>query len=193
MEGLALGPNNLQGRRDSPKAKRLPQELYQPFELHWRAQARNIVWLRHFDAASCLSLNEEAGLLYSGSWDKTMKVWRISDFKCCESAGTHEDAVNLVVVGFDRLVFIGSADGTVKVWRWEVNGKYGATKHMLLKILLRYESAVATLAASLALRRYFVPPSLKSWLCHYFHHELGFQNKWGKTSNTVMTSNFVAI
>ena len=34
----------------------------------------NIVWLRHVDPLSCLSLDEEAILLFSGFWDKTMKV-----------------------------------------------------------------------------------------------------------------------
>ena len=47
-----------------------------------------------------------------------------------------DDVVNSVVVGFDELVFIKSADGTVKVWRREVNGKNGAMKHVPVKVLL---------------------------------------------------------
>ena len=35
------------------------------------------------------------------SWDKTMKVSRISDSKCLESVSAHDDAVNSVVIGFD--------------------------------------------------------------------------------------------
>ncbi|TKY67505.1 E3 ubiquitin-protein ligase TRAF7 [Spatholobus suberectus] len=34
---------------------------------------RNAVKVKHFDAVSSLSLDEEGGLLYSGSWDKTLK------------------------------------------------------------------------------------------------------------------------
>ena len=38
IEGLAHGPNSLSGRRDSPEAKRLPQELFQLLELYCNAQ-----------------------------------------------------------------------------------------------------------------------------------------------------------
>ncbi|KAJ7967380.1 Myosin heavy chain kinase [Quillaja saponaria] len=109
---------------------------------------KNVIRIKHFDAVSSLSLNEEEGLLYSGSWDKTLKVWRITDSKCLESISAHDDAVNSVVAGFDCLVFTGSADGTVKVWRREtaVNGKN--TKHVLDRVLLKHEFAVNALAVN---------------------------------------------
>ncbi|KAL8223817.1 hypothetical protein R6Q57_019292 [Mikania cordata] len=107
---------------------------------------RNIPWIKHFDVVSCLSLDEEHGLLYSGSWDKTLKVWRLSDSKCMESVTAHDDAVNSVVVGFDGLVFTGSADGTVKVWRRELVGK--DTKHMMVYLLLNQETAVTSVAVN---------------------------------------------
>lgn len=107
---------------------------------------RNGIWIKHFDAISCLSLNEDQGLLYSGSWDKTLKVWRISDSKCLESVNAHDDAVNSVVTGFDGLVFTGSADGTVKVWRRELRGK--GTKHCLLQTLLKQDCAVTAVAVN---------------------------------------------
>ncbi|KAG1368541.1 protein JINGUBANG-like [Cocos nucifera] len=110
---------------------------------------RNVVWLRHFDAVSCLALDEDAGLLYSGSWDKTLKIWRISDSKCLESIDAHDDAINAVAAaGFDGLVFTGSADGTVKVWRREWVNKGGATRHVAVQTLLRQESAVTSLAVA---------------------------------------------
>ncbi|KAG2263685.1 hypothetical protein Bca52824_070764 [Brassica carinata] len=59
---------------------------------------------RHVDAISCLTLSEDNKLLYSGSWDQTFKVWRISDLRCLESVKAHDDAVNAVVSGFDGLV-----------------------------------------------------------------------------------------
>ena len=110
---------------------------------------RNVPWIKHYDVVSCLSLDEENGLLYSGSWDKTLKVWRLSDSKCLESVKAHDDAVNAVVAGgFDGLVFTGSADGSVKVWRRELVGK--ETKHMMLYSLLNQENAVTALAVSSA-------------------------------------------
>lgn len=57
------------------------------------------------------------GVIYSGSWDKTIKVWRISDLKCMDSITAHIDAVNALVVDLSRgFLYSGSADGTVKVW-----------------------------------------------------------------------------
>lgn len=105
---------------------------------------RNALWIRHLDAISSLSLSEDRNYLYSASWDKTVKVWRISNFKCLESIPAHEDAVNAVVAGFDGLVFTGSADGTIKVWRREVQGK--GTKHFFSQSLLKQECAVTALA-----------------------------------------------
>ncbi|XP_022931631.1 protein JINGUBANG-like [Cucurbita moschata] len=106
----------------------------------------NVLRIRHFDAISSMSLNEELGLLYSGSWDKTMKVWRISNSKCLESISAHDDAVNAVASGLESLVFTGSADGTVKVWRREMQGK--GTKHFLVHVLLKQENAVTALAVN---------------------------------------------
>ncbi|XP_057963606.1 protein JINGUBANG-like [Malania oleifera] len=107
---------------------------------------RNVLKIKHFDAVSCLSLDEEGGLLYSGSWDKTLKAWRLSDSKCVESINAHDDAVNSVVAGFGGLVFTGSADGTVKVWRREQQGKQ--IKHFLEQILLNQENAVTAVAVN---------------------------------------------
>ncbi|KAL6637464.1 hypothetical protein ACP70R_025036 [Stipagrostis hirtigluma subsp. patula] len=113
-----------------------------------RKGRRRAVWLRHADAVSCLSLDEDAGLLYSGSWDRTFKVWRVSDSRCLESVPAHDDAVNTVAAaGFDGLVLTGSADGTVKVWRREAADEKGdRTSHVLEGVLRKGESAVTALA-----------------------------------------------
>ncbi|CAD6206586.1 unnamed protein product [Miscanthus lutarioriparius] len=108
---------------------------------------RSALWIRHSDAVSCLSPTDTAqGFLYSGSWDRTFKVWRISDSKCLESVVAHDDNVNSIVAAFDGLVFTGSADGTVKVWRREQQGK--GTKHTAVQTLLKQEHAVNALAVS---------------------------------------------
>ncbi|CAL4917964.1 unnamed protein product [Urochloa decumbens] len=99
-----------------------------------KGRRRRAVWLRHTDAVSCLSLDEGAGLLYSGSWDRTFKVWRVADSRCLESVPAHDDAVNTVAAaGFGGLVLTGSADGSVKVWRREVVGE--RTRHVLERVL----------------------------------------------------------
>ncbi|KAL8205209.1 hypothetical protein R6Q57_008760 [Mikania cordata] len=109
---------------------------------------RNVPWIKHYDAVACMSLDEEQGLLYSGSWDKSMKVWRLSDSKCLESVNVHDDAVNSVAVGFAGLLFTGGADGKVKVWRRELVGK--TTKHLLVRTLLDQDNAVTSVLVNTA-------------------------------------------
>ncbi|XP_014503812.1 protein JINGUBANG [Vigna radiata var. radiata] len=105
---------------------------------------KTALWIKHSDAVSCLSLSDNKLYLYSASWDRTIKVWRIADSKCLESIHAHDDAVNAVVCGEDGMVFSGSADGTVKVWRREPRGK--GLKHTAVKTLLKQECAVTALA-----------------------------------------------
>ncbi|GJM95891.1 hypothetical protein PR202_ga12677 [Eleusine coracana subsp. coracana] len=111
------------------------------------------VWrLRHADAVSCLSLDDGAGLLYSGSWDRTVKVWRVADYRCLESLAAHDDAVNTVAAaGFDGLVFSGSADGTVKVWRRTAthheDSKGDKTRHVLDRVLREGEEEEGAVTA----------------------------------------------
>ncbi|KAF9607407.1 hypothetical protein IFM89_034953 [Coptis chinensis] len=128
-----------------PKLKDLIRCSINPSNYVEVRRNRNGLWIKHFDAISCLSLNEDEGLLYSGSWDKTMKVWRLSDSKCLESVNAHNDAVNSVVSGFG-MVFTGSADGSIKVWKRELQTK--GPKHALVQTLLKQESAVTSLAVN---------------------------------------------
>ncbi|KZV41140.1 myosin heavy chain kinase B [Dorcoceras hygrometricum] len=105
-------------------------------------------WIKHHDAVSCMSVDIDHGLLYSGSWDKTLKVWRISDSKCLESIQVHKDAVNSLVAAFDVMVFTGSADGTVKSWRRQNTAARNRTKHVMVEVLLKQRHAVTSLAAN---------------------------------------------
>ncbi|CAH9054335.1 unnamed protein product [Cuscuta europaea] len=107
---------------------------------------RTALWIKHCDAISCLSMEPEAGLLYSASWDRTFKVWRAGNSKCLESVKAHDDAVNSVVASSGGMVYTGSADGTVKVWRRESTGK--GVKHISVQTLLSQECAVTALAVN---------------------------------------------
>ncbi|QCD93726.1 phospholipase A-2-activating protein [Vigna unguiculata] len=100
---------------------------------------QNTVKVKHFDAVSTLSLDKKEGLLYSGSWHKTVKVWRVADFKCLESINVHDDAVNAVVAMFGGCMLTGSADGTVKMWRRVIDEKGKKLKHVLDWVLLKQE------------------------------------------------------
>ena len=77
----------------------------------------NSPWFKHFDAVTCLAVGLDEDYLYSGSWDKTVKVWRLKDFVCVESFKAHDDAVNAIAVGGHEMLFTASADGAVKSWK----------------------------------------------------------------------------
>ncbi|KAK4841856.1 hypothetical protein QYF36_011587 [Acer negundo] len=76
------------------------------------------LWIEHADSISCLAVS--GGLIYSGSWDKTLKVWRVSDLKCLESIKAHDDAINGLVAS-RGIVYSASADGKIKAWSKETN------------------------------------------------------------------------
>ncbi|KAG0605464.1 hypothetical protein M758_9G061600 [Ceratodon purpureus] len=88
----------------------LPSKNYVQVRRHHKS-----LWISHHDSISTLAVGN--GVLYSGSWDKSVKVWRLSDFKCLESLTHHIDAVNaLAVDNPNNLLFSGSGDTTVKVF-----------------------------------------------------------------------------
>ncbi|XP_062115624.1 protein JINGUBANG [Humulus lupulus] len=90
------------------------------------------LWIEHADSISCLTICN--GLIYSGSWDKTLKVWRVSDLKCLESIKAHDDAINGLVAG-KGIVYSASADGKIKAWGKEGKTTSTTTCHSLKGIL----------------------------------------------------------
>ncbi|KAG8366216.1 hypothetical protein BUALT_Bualt17G0053500 [Buddleja alternifolia] len=104
-------------------------------------------WVHHNDAVSALALSRDASLLYSVSWDRTLKVWATTGFNCLESVeNAHDDAINAVVVSHDGVVYTGSADKTIKVWRKQ--NHVGGKKHTLISTFEKHKSAVNALALS---------------------------------------------
>ncbi|XP_060206457.1 protein JINGUBANG-like [Lycium barbarum] len=96
------------------------------------------LWIEHADTVSGLVVND--GLMYSVSWDRTLKIWKMSDFSCLESVLGHVDAINAIVVSHDGVVYTASADGEIKVWQREKN------KHSLVITLKKHKSSVNALA-----------------------------------------------
>lgn len=97
------------------------------------------LWIEHADAVTGLAVNN--GLIYSVSWDKSLKIWRASDLRCLESVKVHEDAVNAVAVSPDGTVYTGSADKRVRVWAKPA----GEKRHALIATLEKHKSAVNAL------------------------------------------------
>ncbi|XP_059638608.1 protein JINGUBANG [Cornus florida] len=106
---------------------------------------KKCTWVHHVDAVSALALSKDESLLYSVSWDRTLKIWRTTDFKCLESIrNAHDDAINAVALSSDGDVYTGSADKKIKAWRKSL----GEKKHFLVATLEEHKSGVNALALS---------------------------------------------
>ncbi|KAF5194365.1 myosin heavy chain kinase B-like [Thalictrum thalictroides] len=122
---------------------------------------------RHQDCISCLAYYHTEGLLYTGSWDKTVKTWRVSDQRCIDSFVAHSDTINAIVVNQDDgFVFTCSSDGSVKIWR----RVYGENSHTLTMTLKFQLSPVNALALSSTLNACYL----------YSASSDGFINFWEK-------------
>ncbi|KAF5185490.1 Jingubang-like protein [Thalictrum thalictroides] len=108
-----------------------------------RHKKRN--WVHHVDAVSSLVLSKDGSLLYSASWDRTLKIWKTSDFRCLESvSNAHDDAINAIALSNNGYVYTGSADNKIKVWKKVPGDK----KHSLVDTLEKHPSGVNALALS---------------------------------------------
>jgi WD40 repeat protein len=74
------------------------------------------LWIEHADAVSGVAASADGRLLFSVSWDKTLKVWALPSLRCLQSLPAHDDAVNAVAVAPDGTVYTASADKRVRVW-----------------------------------------------------------------------------
>ncbi|CAN6201948.1 unnamed protein product [Urochloa humidicola] len=105
---------------------------------------RKTTWVHHADAVAALAVSPDGAEMYSVSWDRSLKAWRLRPgLRCAESvAAAHDDAINAVAVSADGRVFTGSADGTVKAW-WR---RPGQRKLALAGTMERHGAAVNALA-----------------------------------------------
>lgn len=109
---------------------------------------KKCTWVHHVDAVSALALSDDESLLYSVSWDRTLKIWRTKDFKCLESlANAHDDAINALALSNDGHVYTGSADKKIKVWKQNIEDDR-KKKHFLVATLEKHNSGINALALS---------------------------------------------
>lgn len=80
--------------------------------------------------------------MYSVSWDKSFKIWDLSCYRCLESVKAHDDAINAVAVANDGTVYTASADGCIKVWKRDDEGK----RHALVSTMGKQKPTVNALA-----------------------------------------------
>lgn len=121
------------------------------------------LWIEHADTISALALGgsgrsgDELGgdsgwrpppaVLYSASWDRTVKVWSLSNYKCIESFYAHTDAINAMIVIDGLVLATGSADCSIKLWT-RLSPSSRKRRHSLLSTLHGHKAPVNALAIS---------------------------------------------
>ncbi|KAL2462634.1 Transducin/WD40 repeat-like superfamily protein [Forsythia ovata] len=100
--------------------------------------------MKHMGPISSLAINVSYDILYSASLDRTVKVWRLSDFKCIETIQGHPEPINDIAVADDGVLYTASDDAAVRVWRR--NFCNGDLPHSLTVTLPAKCSPVKTLA-----------------------------------------------
>ncbi|XP_043723688.1 protein JINGUBANG-like [Telopea speciosissima] len=102
--------------------------------------------IKHLGPITSLAIHKADDLLYSASVDKTVKVWRISDFKCIQTIQAHPEPINAIVVGDDDgILYTASDDATVRVWRRNFCGGGDRQQHALTVSLSAKYSPVKAL------------------------------------------------
>ncbi|GAV84612.1 WD40 domain-containing protein [Cephalotus follicularis] len=108
---------------------------------------------KHKDCISCMAYYHAEGLLYTGSYDTTVKAWRVADQICVDTFVAHESNVNAIVVNQDDgCVFTCSTDGSVKIWR----RVYRENSHTLTMTMKFQQSPVNALALSSSFNNCFL-------------------------------------
>ncbi|KAH7405417.1 hypothetical protein KP509_15G069400 [Ceratopteris richardii] len=104
------------------------------------------LWIEHADVVSAITVDCSRGYLYSASWDRSVRVWRLRDLKCIESFRAHDDAINALLLSLDGdVLYTAGANGKIKAWAGDAGSPCG---HHLLTTLQAHHSAVNALALS---------------------------------------------
>ncbi|KAI3685175.1 hypothetical protein L6452_34411 [Arctium lappa] len=105
-------------------------------------------WVHHLDTVSALAVSNDGSLLYSVSWDKTLKIWQTTDFKCLQSVpNAHDDAINAITLSSNGDIYTGSADKRIKIWR-KLPSENSRDVLRLVSTLEKHKSGINALALS---------------------------------------------
>ena len=72
----------------------------------------------HTRYVECLIVHNN--ILYSGSWDKTIRAWNLDTNECITALQGHTHWVNCLIV-HNNMLYSGSYDKTIRVWNLDTN------------------------------------------------------------------------
>jgi len=74
----------------------------------------------HFGPVTCLAFYPSTKYLFTGSWDKTIKIWDTSDRSLIHSVNAHSDFLKcLLVIPSLNLLISGGSDKAIRFWDLE--------------------------------------------------------------------------
>ena len=68
----------------------------------------------HTDVVRCLIVHNN--LLYSGSWDRTIRAWNLDTNECITALQGHTSHVYCLIV-HNNILYSGSGDKTIRAWK----------------------------------------------------------------------------
>ncbi|KAI5966660.1 sconB [Candida theae] len=85
-------------------------------EKNWRKGAYKLKsFIGHQDGITCLQFNRK--YLMTGSYDSTIKIWKIETGECVKTLSGHTKGVRSLVFDNQKLI-TGGLDSTIKVWNY---------------------------------------------------------------------------
>ena len=85
-----------------------------------RVKYNELTLVGHRDSVSSVAFHprEQEPLLATGSWDSTIKLWRLNPPTCVATLQGHSsDVTSVVFHPIEHVLATGSGDGTAKLWR----------------------------------------------------------------------------
>jgi F-box/WD-40 domain protein MET30 len=85
-------------------------------EKNWRKGSHTLkTFVGHTDGVTCLQFNRK--YLMTGSYDSTIKIWRVDTGECIKTLTGHTKGVRSLVFDTQKLITAG-LDSTIKVWNY---------------------------------------------------------------------------